>query len=194
MVVIWRVTNCLIGGIVQTNADTPLSKVFDHKSSLEQLHCALLLRLMHKYGMGHLLSSRPAPSSIRPSSGVAMGGTGASLGVGMSTGRIGLMSYASSPGLAATYQSQQQQQQRAARGFRWLLVQTVLATDMSVHFEWLKNFKEYAASGVGLGADGFGGMSEDEERLMICQALIKCGDISNPVRLHYSDFPHPISC
>lgn len=170
-----------------TNADTPLSKVFDHKSSLEQLHCALLLRLMHKYGMGHLLSSRPTPSNNRPSSSVAMGGTGAGSGVGMGTGRIGLISYASSPGLAATYQSQQQQQQRAARGFRWLLVQTVLATDMSVHFEWLKNFKEYAASGVGSGSGagaGFGGMSEDEERLMICQALIKCGDISNPTRPH----------
>lgn len=112
-----------------------------------------------------------------------MGGAGTGAGgVGMGTGRIGLISYASSPGLAATYQSQEQQQ-RAARGFRWLLVQTVLATDMSVHFEWLKNFKEYAASGAGSGASaGFGGMSEDEERLMICQALIKCGDISNPVR------------
>ncbi|CAE7220044.1 unnamed protein product [Rhizoctonia solani] len=139
------------------NADTPLSRVFDHKSSLEQLHCALLLRLMHKYGMGHLLTSRP-PS-----------------------GKSGLVSYASSPGLNATYQqSSLEHDLRQPHGFRWLLVQTVLATDMSVHFDWIKRFKEYAASE----SLGFRNVPEDEERLMICQALIKCGDISNPTRPH----------
>ncbi|CAE6495015.1 unnamed protein product [Rhizoctonia solani] len=146
-----------------TNADTPLSRVFDHKSSLEQLHCALLLRLMHKYGMGHLLMTRPSPPTKTPS--------------GKS-----LVSYASSPGLNATYQqSSTEHGLRQPHGFRWLLVQTVLATDMSVHFDWIKRFKEYAASeSIG----GFRHVPEDEERLMICQALIKCGDISNPTRPH----------
>ncbi|CAE6369823.1 unnamed protein product [Rhizoctonia solani] len=151
-----------------TNADTPLSRVFDHKSSLEQLHCALLLRLMHKYGMGHLLGTRPSLPTKTPSGGKA-----------------GLVSYASSPGLNATYQQQQKSSNesglRQPHGFRWLLVQTVLATDMSVHFDWIKRFKEYASS------DSTGGLRkvpEDEERLMICQALIKCGDISNPTRPH----------
>jgi hypothetical protein len=155
----------------QTNADTPLSRVFDHKSSLEQLHCALLLRLMHKYGMGHLLMTRPS-LPVKTTSG----------------GKAGLVSYASSPSLNATYQQQKSSAESGLRqphGFRWLLVQTVLATDMSVHFDWIKRFKEYATS------DSSGGLRkvpEDEERLMICQALIKCGDISNPVSLHSLDF------
>ncbi|CEL57346.1 hypothetical protein RSOLAG1IB_02085 [Rhizoctonia solani AG-1 IB] len=150
-----------------TNADTPLSRVFDHKSSLEQLHCALLLRLMHKYGMGHLLMTRPS-LPVKTTSG----------------GKAGLVSYASSPSLNATYQQQKSSAESGLRqphGFRWLLVQTVLATDMSVHFDWIKRFKEYATS------DSSGGLRkvpEDEERLMICQALIKCGDISNPTRPH----------
>ncbi|CAE6435846.1 unnamed protein product [Rhizoctonia solani] len=143
-----------------TNADTPLSRVFDHKSSLEQLHCALLLRLMHKYGMGHLLMTSPNKTS--------------------SGGKSGLVSYASSPGLNATYQ-QSSPELRQPHGFRWLLVQTVLATDMSVHFDWIKRFKEYASSES---TGGFRNVPEDEERLMICQALIKCGDISNPTRPH----------
>ncbi|KAG9126848.1 hypothetical protein FRC07_001705, partial [Ceratobasidium sp. 392] len=176
-----------------TNADTPLSRVFDHKSSLEQLHCALLLRLMHKYGMGHLLSSQPS-ANHRPGipksngSGLDLGGNlnGTSTnGAGLGTGRIGLVSYASSPGLAATYQTHGIARQ--PRGFRWLLVQTVLATDMSVHFDWLNRFKAWDASGPSKGAVDFkqaGGLTEDEERLMICQALIKCGDISNPTRPH----------
>ncbi|CAE6434818.1 unnamed protein product [Rhizoctonia solani] len=146
-----------------TNADTPLSRVFDHKSSLEQLHCALLLRLMHKYGMGHLLMTRPAKTP-----------TG---------GKSGLVSYASSPGLNATYQqSSLEHGLRQPHGFRWLLVQTVLATDMSVHFDWIERFKAYASSESTGG--GFRNVPEDEERLMICQALIKCGDISNPTRPH----------
>ncbi|KAH7345359.1 hypothetical protein B0J17DRAFT_712954 [Rhizoctonia solani] len=144
-----------------TNADTPLSRVFDHKSSLEQLHCALLLRLMHKYGMGHLLMTRPAKTP---------------------TGKSGLVSYASSPGLNASYQqSSPENGLRQPHGFRWLLVQTVLATDMSVHFDWIKRFGDYASS---LSTGGFRNVPEDEERLMICQALIKCGDISNPTRPH----------
>ncbi|KAG8729500.1 3',5'-cyclic-nucleotide phosphodiesterase [Ceratobasidium sp. 423] len=148
-----------------TNADTPLSRVFDHKSSLEQLHCALLLRLMHKYGMGHLLMTRPSPPAKTPSGG-----------------KSALVSYASSPGLNATYQqSSMEHGLRQPHGFRWLLVQTVLATDMSVHFDWIMRFKEYASSGS---TGGFRSVPEDEERLMICQALIKCGDISNPTRPH----------
>ncbi|KAB5592402.1 hypothetical protein CTheo_4166 [Ceratobasidium theobromae] len=130
----------------QTNADTPLSRVFDHKSSLEQLHCALLLRLMHKYGMGHLLNSRPASSPPSPASF---------------------------------------HQRADPRGFRWLLVQTVLATDMSVHFDWIKRFNAYAHDCQNGPFKG----TEDDERLMICQALIKCGDISNPVRPSFSPFP-----
>ncbi|KAG6377355.1 hypothetical protein JVT61DRAFT_15150 [Boletus reticuloceps] len=57
--------------------------------------------------------------------------------------------------------------------FRKTLAGIVLATDMSVHFEFMKNFgllvagKDYPLS---------------YRKLLLCQALIKCADISNPSR------------
>ncbi|KZT23622.1 HD-domain/PDEase-like protein [Neolentinus lepideus HHB14362 ss-1] len=102
------------------NAKTPLSMVYDDKSALEQMHCALLLTLMRHHGLGHLLD--------RPIRGPAL---------------------------------------------RRLLLQTVLATDMSVHFEFMDLFKDLLA-----------GKESDARRrkVLVCQALIKCADISNPCR------------
>jgi len=40
----------------QKNAEAPLSKLYEHKSALERMHCTLLLRLIRKHGMGHLIS------------------------------------------------------------------------------------------------------------------------------------------
>lgn len=53
-----------------------------------------------------------------------------------------------------------------------LLADTVLATDMSLHFKIMEDFKQ-----------SLGGESIDEGRkiTLLCQALIKCADISNPV-------------
>lgn len=56
---------------------------------------------------------------------------------------------------------------------RKLLSAVVLATDMSVHFEFMKNF--------GLLVEGVDSLPADRTTL-VCQALIKCADISNPVR------------
>ncbi|KAG9309586.1 hypothetical protein JVU11DRAFT_10567 [Chiua virens] len=57
--------------------------------------------------------------------------------------------------------------------FRKTLAGIVLATDMSVHFEFMKNF-------------GFLVEGKDctlsHRKLLLCQALIKCADISNPSR------------
>ncbi|ODN73553.1 hypothetical protein L202_08051 [Cryptococcus amylolentus CBS 6039] len=63
------------------------------------------------------------------------------------------------------------------KGFRKVLYSSILATDMSLHFAWiarLKEFDERLREGV------VGG--EEEERVLICQALIKSADISNPSR------------
>ncbi|KAL4079509.1 hypothetical protein J3A83DRAFT_1110620 [Scleroderma citrinum] len=57
--------------------------------------------------------------------------------------------------------------------FRKSLAGIVLATDMGVHFEFMKNF--------GLLANGKD-FSMDCQRLLLCQAIIKCADISNPSR------------
>lgn len=56
--------------------------------------------------------------------------------------------------------------------FRKMLAGIVLATDMGVHFDFMKSFgllvagKDYPLS---------------HRKLLLCQALIKCADISNPV-------------
>lgn len=90
---------------------------------------------------------------------------------------------------------------------------TVLATDMGWHFEWVERFERSirerksgvsSVVGGGLFTNGWslGGETleveelapeeaEREDRLFICQALMKCGDISNPVSL-FLDIELPI--
>ena len=56
--------------------------------------------------------------------------------------------------------------------FRKLLLGTVLATDMGVHFDFMAEFESFLQ-----GAD----FPDLKKRILVCQALIKCADISNPV-------------
>ncbi|KDQ13375.1 hypothetical protein BOTBODRAFT_111701, partial [Botryobasidium botryosum FD-172 SS1] len=65
--------------------------------------------------------------------------------------------------------------------FRQLLIQTVLATDMSIHDEWMKKFESVMVDGDGDAASP----DTDRARVLVCQALIKCADISNPARPHH---------
>jgi hypothetical protein len=73
------------------------------------------------------------------------------------------------------------------KGFRKILYSAVLATDMSLHFAWITRLKEFGEVMDGGGARvGRQVMKdrkdkEEEDRIMICQTLIKCADISNPV-------------
>ena len=57
--------------------------------------------------------------------------------------------------------------------FRKLLAMTVLATDMSVHAEFMRCYKEMVNAEEPI--DLF------RQKVLVCQALIKCADISNPV-------------
>ena len=61
--------------------------------------------------------------------------------------------------------------------FRKSLAGIVLATDMSVHFDFMSSFRHLAN-----GKD----FPLDYQRLLLCQAIIKCADISNPVRASIS--------
>lgn len=115
--------------------------MYDDKSALEQMHCALLLQLMRKHGLGHLIAT---PTELAHMT--SFGGCGDHCGDGE---------------------------------FRKLLVQTVLITDMSLHFDWMKTLGELAKE---LEADETAATAKENVKLLICQALIKCGDISNPVR------------
>ena len=57
--------------------------------------------------------------------------------------------------------------------FRKLLLGSILATDMAVHNTFMMNFSSM------LEEPGRGDVFE--KRLLLCQALLKCADISNPV-------------
>jgi hypothetical protein len=59
--------------------------------------------------------------------------------------------------------------------FRKLLSSSVLATDMSVHVDFMNRFKALIDGDYERG-------SLSARKVLICQALIKCADISNPVR------------
>jgi hypothetical protein len=69
------------------------------------------------------------------------------------------------------------------QGFRKILYSSVLATDMSLHFAWIARLKEFGAS-LRTGKVS----NEEDDRIMLCQAIIKCADISNPVCL----FPYSL--
>ena len=68
------------------------------------------------------------------------------------------------------------------RGFRHVLYSAVLATDMSLHFVWMSSLQDF---GEKVNNEGYIGEPAEEviedDRVMICQAIIKCADISNPV-------------
>lgn len=68
-----------------------------------------------------------------------------------------------------------------SRGFRRVLYSAILATDMSLHFAWIQRLKELAAAMKGDVVEDRSKIDE-EDRVMISQALIKCADISNPSR------------
>lgn len=61
----------------------------------------------------------------------------------------------------------------AGQRFRKLLLAIVLATDMRVHTDFMTRFERLLSENE----------PEDDwaRRILLCQALIKCADISNPV-------------
>ena len=56
--------------------------------------------------------------------------------------------------------------------FRRLLYKTLLATDMSVHFDFMSSFQASLSEAP---------LDPLKRQVLVCQALIKCADISNPV-------------
>jgi hypothetical protein len=76
-----------------------------------------------------------------------------------------------------------------SKGFRHVLYQSVLATDMSLHFVWMQRLQNCGQKiSAEEGSDSGGGAKARDadadaaqERVLFAQALIKCADISNPV-------------
>jgi hypothetical protein len=59
---------------------------------------------------------------------------------------------------------------------RKLLYQTILATDMSVHNDFMTRFNNIIAGEE---------TTEFDLKIIVCQAILKCADISNPVRKYF---------
>ena len=119
-----------------------MSQVYDHKSALEQMHCAFLLPIMKRHGLAHLLTRELQPSSSYSPSQCPSSAPSSSTSTAPPT-------------------------------FRKLLLETVLATDMGVHKQFMERFEclmEHPER-----------FDIIQARILICQALIKCADISNPV-------------
>ncbi|CAO3648729.1 unnamed protein product [Cunninghamella echinulata] len=66
------------------------------------------------------------------------------------------------------------------QGFRKTVVSSILATDMSLHNEYVMKINEQAARFRCRTKDTV--IDEEQERLIICSAIIKCADISNVAR------------
>jgi 3',5'-cyclic-nucleotide phosphodiesterase len=65
---------------------------------------------------------------------------------------------------------------------RQLMINSILATDMQLHFDYMKKLgflqEKLHESG---GTDGWNGRLQEEQRTLACSLLIKCADISNVV-------------
>lgn len=68
------------------------------------------------------------------------------------------------------------------RDMRELMISSILATDMGLHFDYMKKLgylqEKLAENG---GTEGWNGRVLDEQKTLACSLIIKCADISNVV-------------
>ena len=64
----------------------------------------------------------------------------------------------------------------SGQSFRKMLYNIVIATDMGVHPRFMERFRQMVDGEV---------QDETEQRILVCQAIIKCADISNPVSIWF---------
>ncbi|KAI9790464.1 MAG: 3',5'-cyclic-nucleotide phosphodiesterase [Peltula sp. TS41687] len=70
-----------------------------------------------------------------------------------------------------------------AAELRKLLINSILATDMGLHFDYMNKLGQLQEKlHAGKGIDGWDGRSIEEHRTLTCSLLIKCADISNVAR------------
>ena len=66
---------------------------------------------------------------------------------------------------------------------RGLLINSILATDMGLHFKYMSDLKDLTEATKDKGTEGCNPQRLDEYRILTCALLIKCADISNVVCL-----------
>lgn len=78
---------------------------------------------------------------------------------------------------------------------RQLMISSILATDMGLHFDYMKKlgFLQEKLHENG-GTDGFNGRLLEEYRALACALLIKCADISNVVSTNLHALASPCHC
>ena len=69
---------------------------------------------------------------------------------------------------------------------RSLMISSILATDMGLHFEYMKKMGDAQANiDAKAVTDGWNGRQTEEHKALACSLLIKCADISNVVSSHF---------
>jgi len=66
---------------------------------------------------------------------------------------------------------------------RGLMINSILATDMGLHFKYMSDLKDLTEAIGNRGTEGCNSQKLDEYRLLVCALLVKCADISNVVCL-----------
>ena len=64
-----------------------------------------------------------------------------------------------------------------------LLINSILATDMGLHFKYMADLKDLTEATKEKGIEGCNPQRLDEYRILTCALLVKCADISNVVCL-----------
>lgn len=73
---------------------------------------------------------------------------------------------------------------------RSLMISSILATDMGVHFKYMTDLGNLQAKiHQNHGTEGWSSQALDEYRTLVCGLLIKCADISNVVSLPWRHLP-----
>ncbi|GJJ14924.1 hypothetical protein Clacol_009194 [Clathrus columnatus] len=181
-----------------------MAKLFDD-SVLEKMHFTLLLQTMRTHGMAHLLdrscAHRPNPlAAVQPRNrtdsdpGVSTPGINGSLPESNGCEAVPPSPVPVPPPPRSTIIKKWPSVQfrpgymgtaGAATEFKSLLVKTIWFTDMSLHRDWMLRWDDLKRrlDKHGINAiRGPDGKVDPDVRFLLCQALIKCADISNPSR------------
>lgn len=75
------------------------------------------------------------------------------------------------------------------REMRQLMISSILATDMGLHFDYMKKLGDVQEKlQHNNSTDGWNGRSIEDNKALACSLLIKCADISNVVRNIFQQF------
>ena len=73
---------------------------------------------------------------------------------------------------------------------RNLMISSILATDMGLHFDYMKKLEELKKKLCESNTiDGWDSRMIEEQKALACSLLIKCADISNVVGFRCAVFP-----